>query len=166
MQNTPSRQETDIQCAVSHWKDKPRLFATLRTEKRYFAPQISVLMARSGSSSPDSTRRQEALRRRFGRRTKAPWHSCGDSNLPQWPTDCRKPVEARTSRSRTAFSPTSVLPGSCSLTHEARHTGCWSPKVHRKSWPARQRKNAVSVLNICIGVDFSRDASDKYCSGI
>jgi len=98
MQNTPSRRKTDIQCAVFHWKDKPRLFATLRAEKRYFAPQtISVLTARSESSSPDSTRRQEALRRRFGRRTKAPWHSCGDSNLPQWPTDCRKPVEARTS---------------------------------------------------------------------
>ena len=36
----------------------------------------------------------------------ASWHSCDGSNLPQWPADCRKPVEACTSRSRArlAFS--------------------------------------------------------------
>lgn len=46
-------------------------FAILRAEKTLHSAGSSVLTARSGSSSPDSACHREALRRGFGRRTKA-----------------------------------------------------------------------------------------------
>ena len=54
--------------------EKPRLFAVCHSvsQRDTFTPQtVSALTARSRSSSPDSTCRREALRRGFGRRTKA-----------------------------------------------------------------------------------------------
>lgn len=141
--------------------------------RRHFTLQaVSVLTARSGSSSPDSACHREALRRGFGRRTKAL------SPVAQLRRQQSSSMASRLSKARgsshiakprgSPFRRRACLPGLCSFTHGVRYTGCWSPKVRCKFRPARQRKNAIAVsaLNIRIDVDFSRDASDKYCSGI
>ncbi|TGZ56392.1 hypothetical protein DBV15_09433 [Temnothorax longispinosus] len=95
---------------------------------------VSALTARSRSSSSDSTRRREALRQGFGSRTKAQSRSAAapvaiflnDQPIVESPWKLAHRKAARPRRH-------SCLPRLCSFTYEARHPGCWSPKVRRKS---------------------------------